>query len=491
MYEVPEKYKAYYNDYISRDIRNFEVKCTIGGSLIPQSEISSIIIDQDLLSGSEEYTIGNLCVSKLTLVLSSKVVVNESDRISLTVFLKTNEVDADGKPIDIPIPLGKFSVFKINHTVLSKTVEAYDSFHQHKIERLFESEYEYLDDGNYKYYFTGTILMELCDILGISFANGKLPFNDGRTDKLYRPKYVSKIVMDSEGNYKEVETNTDQVCYGMTVGQALSYIAGYLGGNFIIDGEGDLRLVGFKPYKTYSYWGDDKVGEKIYKPNEYANPSFEDAVYRVDCLKITGSDKSILTLGDTTATESTLEFDNPFYDYYFDSLNQSILKSGFFDLIKKQRYKPVKVKIKGDPTLQLGDLITIQLPNSEETYQFPIHKMRLSLSGGCSMEIESVCKPKAEKVFNYKGTLTSRLDVLEGKVSSIDAAVDELNESLEALTDVKEDVDNMDYFIDLLEIDYMDDSTQAKYSDLRTQIYVSDGKFTEQYNIILNNKYLK
>lgn len=490
MYEVPEKYKDYYNDYISRDIRNFEVRCTIGGSLIPQSEISSIIIDQDLLSGSEEYTIGNLCVSKLTLVLSSKVVVNESDRITLTVFLKTNEVDADGKPIDIPIPLGKFSVFKINHTVLSKTVEAYDSFHQQKIERLFESEYEYSDGGSHKYCYTDFVLNELCNILGISFNSSKIPFNDGDTDKLYRPKYVSKIVMDSEGNYKEVETNTDQVCYGMTVGQALSYIAGYLGGNFIIDGEGDLRLVGLKSHKSYSSWGDNEVGEKIYKPNEYANPSFGDAIYRVDCLKVTGSNKSILTLGDTTATESTLEIENPFYDRYFDGL-QLTLKLGFFDLIKKQRYKPVKVKVKGDPTLQLGDLITIQLPNSEETYQFPIHKMRLSLSGGCSMEIESVCKPKAEKVFNYKGTLTSRLDVLEGKVSSIDAAVDELNESLEALTDVKEDVDNMDYFIDLLEIDYMDDSTQAKYSDLRTQIYVSDDKFTEQYNIILNNKYLK
>jgi hypothetical protein len=489
MYRIPEEYKAYYDDYISRDTRNFEVRCVIGGSIIPQSEISSIIIDQDLLSGSEEYTIGNLCVSKLTLVLSSKVVVNENDRIILTVFLKTNEIDADGKPIDIPIPLGKFYAFKINHTVLSKTVEAYDSFHQHKIEKLFESEHKY-SDGSSKRCFTDTILAELCDILGISFNSSRIPFNDGDTKYLYRPKYVSKMVKDSEGNYKEVETNTDQVCYGMTVGQALSYIAGYLGGNFIIDGAGYLRLVGFKSNKPY-YWGDEGVGEKIYKPNEYANPSFGDAIYRVDCLKVTGSDKSILTLGNATATESTLEIENPFYDYYFDSIYQYKLKSGFFDLIKKQRYKPVKVKVKGDPALQLGDLITIQLPNSKETYQFPIHKMRLSLSGGCSMEIESVCKPKAEKVFNYKGTLTSRLDALEGKVSSINAVVDELNESLEALTDVKEDIDNMDYFIEFLEIDYMDDSTRAKYGDLRTQIYVSGDKFNEQYNIILNNKYLK
>ena len=65
---------------------------------------------------------------------------------------------------------------------------------------------------------------------------------------------VFTTVRNNNGKYEEVETDSKQVCLGMSVGEALSNIAAFLGGNFIIDGDNNIKLV--KKYIVF----DGQVG---------------------------------------------------------------------------------------------------------------------------------------------------------------------------------------------------------------------------------------
>lgn len=463
MYQIPsEEYEAYYKDYIDRDIREFECKCVIGGSLTPESEIASINIEHDLLSGAEEYTIGNLAAAKLIITVSSNVVVREGDKIDLTIILKTKEVDREGNPINIPIPMGKFYVFNIKSTKLSKTIEAYDSLYKSELEKLYQSRWKYTTTEAISVH---TILDELCAILDIGYSTN-IP-----NEVIYRPVYVPEIALNDEGKYVEIESSSNQVCFGMNVGQALSYIAAYLKGNFIVDGDGQLKLI-----RIYNR----TVAEKSYTANKYTTPSCGEAIYRIDTVHCTFSTGEVITMGESS--NASLSFENPFYDK--DRLEE------LFEYIKEIRYKPIKTRVKGDLTLQLGDCIELIPHNSGESIMFPVLRMNFSFTGGCSIDVESVCKAEAEKNINYKGTLTSRVDKLEGNISKISEIIDRLSESLRTLSNVKENIDDMDELIDSLPTVIFPSDLEL-FNSLLNQIKKNDAKFNEEYEAVVNNRYLK
>jgi hypothetical protein len=463
MYKLPSEYKAYYEDYINRDVRDFEMECKIGGSLIPQSEISSISVEYDLLSGAEEYTIGNLAAAKLTAKVSSSVTVREGDKIELEIILKTQEVDKNENPINIPIPIGRFFVFNVNYTKLSKTITAYDDLYKTELEDTYNSKWEYTST---KPVSVHTILDELCEILDIEYSK------DIPNEDIYRPDYVPQLVLNDEGKYVVIESSSDQVCYSMNIGQALSYIAAYLGGNFIVDADRRLKLIKI---------ATDMTMNKVYPPTAYSSPQRGEATYRIDTMHCTFSTGTVYTLGENTSSSLTLE--NPFY-------NQSKFKE-IFDYIKQIRYKPVNVRIKGDPILQLGDTIGLSPLNPKDaTFVFPILRMKVNFTGGCSIDAEAVCKPEAEKSINYKGTLTSRVDKLEGNISKISEIIDNLSKSLRSLADVKESIDDMDELIDDLPTTIFTENLEL-FNDLLALIKRNDRRFNEEYEVVLNNRYLK
>jgi hypothetical protein len=60
--------------------------------------------------------------------VSSNVNVYESQEINLTVKLKARDVY--GTEIWIPVPLGRFYIFTVTSTKLSKTIVAYDDLYK-------------------------------------------------------------------------------------------------------------------------------------------------------------------------------------------------------------------------------------------------------------------------------------------------------------------------------------------------------------------------
>ena len=459
MYQVPSQYQTYYKDYIDRDIREFKLDCRILGKTISQSEIASISIEYDLISGAEEYTIGNLAAAKLTMVISSSIQVFETNSIDLTVNLKAR--DKYGAEVWIPVPLGKFYVFEVSSTKLSRTITAYDDLYKTALERIYNSELEY-PTTVYK------ILDEICPKLNILY-DSNIP-----NETIERPEVVTETVLNN-GKYEVVVSESNVVCLGMKVGQTLMYIASYLNGNFIVDGDRRLKLI---KYPT-------GVAKRL-DSTKYATPTVGLASYNMNQIDCTTYQGNVISVG-YDENSSCMALENPFMD------RARLLT--ILDELNNIKYYQSRVKLKGDPTLQLGDLIEIKHVGSDgrvlDTQQIPILRMTFSYTGGCTNEIEAPCKAETEKSINYKGTLSSRVDSLENTVTNIESDLKtnlELYDSINTLKTVKDNVDDMNTFVK--NNTTISDNQLNQFRSILEKINISNDAFEDEYNEIYNNKYL-
>ena len=456
MYQVEKRYEAYYKDYIDRDVREFKLDCSIMGKAISQSNISSINIEYDLISGAEEYTIGNLAAAKLTIVVSKDIVVYETNHIDLTVSLKARDVH--GIEYWVPVPLGRFYIFEVSSTNLSRTITAYDDLYKTELERNYNSALTYPTTVH-------RILGEICPLLDISFDS------DIPNETIERPEVVTETVFNN-GKYEVVVSESNQVCLEMKVGQTLMCLASYLNGNFIVDGDRRLKLI------TYP----SSVAKSL-DSTKYAVPTIGLASYnmnRIDCTTYPGN---VINVGyDENSSSMTLE--NPFMD------RARLLN--ILDELNDIKYYQSKVKIKGDPALQLGDLIEINHVDSNgntlSTDKIPILRMTFHYTGGCTNEIESPCKAISEKSINYKGTISSRIDGLESSVSSIQSTTQDIYDSITKLKTVKDNMDDMNTFVE--SNTRISTTLLNQYSSIVKKIQDSNAAFEDEYDEIYNNKYL-
>lgn len=455
MYNISRTdYRVYYENYINGNIREFQLECDIA----PPKAISSVTIEYDLLSGAEEYCIGNLASAKLTMVVHSDVFVFETNEINLTVKLKTQ--DDKGNVIWVPVPLGRFYVFEVTSTKLSKTIIAYDDLYKKEMEEQYASSLTYPVRAY-------EMLDELCGILDISYHPSM------ENELINRPPLVSEIIQREDGKLEVVESDSDQVCLGMTVGQALGYLASYFGGNFMIDGDRKLKLI--------------KYPEEVTKTYDYTK--FCEQTIGLSSYKITGLNCNIyegntINVGDDNSNY-TFTFDNPFMDRpRLENIKNEI---------ESISYKNSHVKLKGDPRLQLGDLIeTCEINKygfAVNQEQIPILRMTFSFTGGCSNIIDSPCKALSEKTINYKGTLSSRLDTLESTVSSTNSELDKINSALTSLSTLKENMDDMHLLVSSMSTE-VSSAKYNQYNLLLRQLLRSDITFENKYAAVFNNKYL-
>jgi hypothetical protein len=456
MYQVRSNYQIYYKDYINRDVREFKLECKITGKTIDESQIASINIDYDLLSGSEEYTIGNLAAAKLTMVISSNVQVFETNEVNLTVKLKAR--DDTNNTIWIPIPLGRFYIFEVSSTNLSRTITAYDDLYKTELERTYNSKLTYPTTVH-------KVLDEICPLLGITYDP------DISDRRISRPEVVTETVLNN-GKYEVVISESNQVCLGAKVGQALMYIASFLNGNFMVDGDNCLKLIKYPKKVT-----------KSLDSTKYATPTIGIASYNMNKIDCTTYPGNVISVG-YSENSSSMTLENPFLD-------RAMLLT-MLDELNDITYHQAKVRLKGDPTLQLGDLVEINHVGSDGNIlsreQIPILRMMFSYTGGCTNEIEAPCKAITEKTINYKGTISSRVDGLETSLSSLQSATQEIYESIKALKTVKDNVDDMNTFIE--HNSTLTNNLLNQFDSILEKIKKSDTLFKGEYDEIYNNKYL-
>lgn len=469
MYDVGERFAEPFNYHIDSDGREFYIDCIINSfrdltsHTVDLKHIGSIKIDKDLVSGAEEYTIGNLGGGKLSMTFDKNMTyqIREYDTIDLTFNLKIIDPETQ-LPTWIGMPMGHYTIFNITSTILSQTVEAYDDFYRNEMFDYYISALKYPTTSR-------EILEELCGHLGILYSE------DIPNVTILRPTFVYDYVLNSDGKYEEVISESNQVGLGMQVGQALGYIASYLGGNFIVDGD---RVLKFLPFPT------KKV--KSYNFDKYSMPTVSESKYDITRLSCAISKSSNINVGEGTDGK-TLVFDNAF-------MTPDQLKNIILPKITNIEYYPIKTRIKGDPRIELGDLIEIYETDSNgfiiNRQTIPVLKMSISYSGGFSMDIESVCRSEAEISRNYKGSISSRLDSLENEMHSSFAEIQTVIKSMESLKTLKELIDDMNDLIYELPTD-VSDYEYDQYSDLYNVIRAADMAFEEKYIEVYNSPYLK
>lgn len=466
MYKISEAYIKYYEDYISRPSRKFGLVCKVDNILIPQSSISTLQIDHDLVSGAEDYIVGNLAAAKLTITFDNSVTIKEGSEIKLEVELRT--VLDSGQVYWVNVPLGSFFVFEIKKTALSQKIEAYNRLYQKALEDKYNSKLGYPTT-------THLILDELCSILNIDFSPEytdipKIPVN--------RPEVVNDLKLNDDGKYEVVELTQDnpnwnQVGYGLTVGAMLSYMASYLKGNFILEGDNKLKLINLYTSNV----------NKSYTIQEYMTPTIGDSSYDINCVQCAISTGEVLSYGSGTEAQ-TMALENPFFDA------QRIAELAA--IIINIDYKPVNVRVKGDPTIQLGDIIRLENVPHYGTINFPVLKMKFSYSGGCKLEVESVCRTESVKAINYKGTVSSRIDTLETTVSKTSTEIDKLNNSIRALNGINTNMSGMDLFINLKNSKgQLSQADITQFELMLTEIERSRETFNEKYDLVYSHKYLQ
>jgi hypothetical protein len=385
--------------------------------------------------------------------------VVEDSKINIDIKLKTENIHGEIEWISVPI--GRFTVFEIKKTALTQKVEAYDNLYQKALE----------DEYNSKLTYSATIhqiLEELCSKLKINFDSSKIP--DAIVN---RPEVVTVLKPVDDGKYEVVETDSRQVGFGLTVGAMLSYMASYLSGNFILEGNNKLKLINLYTSDVH----------KSYTLKDYAVPTIGDASYNIRCIKCTISTGEILTYGQGEDTQ-TMELENPFFDDY--------RTAALAGIINNINYKHVAVRIKGDPAIQLGDLIELKDVPHFGTIVFPVLKLKFSYTGGCGLEVESVCRTESEKSIKYKGTVSSRVDTLETTVSKTNTEIDKLNNSIRLLNSLKSSLNGMDLFIDKNNSTGILSATNlTQYELMLTEIERSRANFEEKYNLVYDHKYLQ
>lgn len=459
MYTFSGYKKDLYEDFINREGREFRLKCIVQSTLIDNSHISSVVIEQDLVSGAEDYIVGNLAISKLLITFDSSVRVAEGSRIVVAIELKTELPSGEIEWISVPV--GTFSVFEIKKTALTQKIEAYDNLYQKALEDKYNSKLTYPVTAR-------KILAELCSKLNITF-----PTNIAPEDLIVnRPEVVTDLKLNDDGKYEVVETDSNQVGFGLTIGAMMSYMASYLGGNFILEGDNNLKLI-----KLYT----ENI-HKSYTTRDYTTPTVGDASYDITCLKCEIPNYETLVYGSGEEYQ-TMSIVNPF----FDAQRTSELAA----IVTAIKYKPVQVKMKGDPAVQLGDLIElIDIPHIG-TLVFPVLKLKLSFTGGCGLTVESVCRSKSTKEINYRGTMTNRVETLETTVSKTKTEVDKLYSSVRLLGTLQKNLEGMEIFITKNILDGSisgDDVSQFEY--LLDAILKSRDDFEEKYKLVYDHKYL-
>lgn len=461
-----EQYDNLYREFIVKNSREFKYKCIVDDVLLEDYQLSNFSIESDLVSEGNEFSIGNLVSKKLDIILSADVDIQEGSKMILSCSIKVIDNDIERW---LEIPLGKFTVHTIATKKISKTIVAYDDLYAEILTRKYSSNLNYNTS-------TKTIKIEevLKEICSTRYLNIEYYANELYSKTIKRPQVVNEKIYRNDGKFEVVESDSNQVCLGMTIGQALGYIASYLGGNFFIDGDNKLKLLKCDTSNVIASYNDNK-----FNLNNRGTSSYN--LERIDCTTHEGN---VITVGSGEVATS-MKVENPFLD-----------EARLFELLKELKtitYNSMNIKLWGDPTIQPGDVIRVYLKNNAsgnvDTIKIPVMRLRLAFSGGCFNEIESKCVAAAEKSYEYKGTLASKVDDMSKTVSSVSSELDRINDSLVKLADVQDYVDQMDTFIGTLstELSY---SKKYQYELLLDKIMTSDTEFNSRYTAVISNKYL-
>lgn len=135
----------------------------------------------------------------------------------------------------------------------------------------------------------------------------------------------------------------------------------------------------------------------------------DEVEFRINGISVDLKDKekTILVMGSPLGTQVNLS--NPL-------MTQGLLNS-IYSEYKNLRFNPFKLNWRGDPFVEVGDWVSIEVSNG--TYKaFPILSLKISFSGGLKSTISANVKGTASLTTEYKGTVQRQIEFINARLGS-------------------------------------------------------------------------
>ena len=135
----------------------------------------------------------------------------------------------------------------------------------------------------------------------------------------------------------------------------------------------------------------------------------DEVEFRINGISVDLKDKEkkILVMGSPLGTQVNLS--NPL-------MTQGLLNS-IYSEYKNLRFNPFKLNWRGDPFVEVGDWVSIEVSNG--TYKaFPILSLKISFSGGLKSTISANVKGTASLTTEYKGTVQRQIEFINARLGA-------------------------------------------------------------------------
>nr|DAP63953.1 MAG TPA: tail protein [Caudoviricetes sp.] len=185
----------------------------------------------------------------------------------------------------------------------------------------------------------------------------------------------------------------------VTYREMLGYLAQTVGAFVIFNNNGELEF-----RKLNRTQKQISKGSYLLKGLEV-----DEVEYRINGISISlnNQEKTILAVGSPLGTQVKLT--NPL-------MTQGWLNS-IFSEYSRLRFNPFKLKWRGDPFVEVGDWVSIEIANG--SYRaFPILELKLSYSGGLKSTIGANVKGTTTSTTEYKGTVERQIEFINARLGA-------------------------------------------------------------------------
>jgi hypothetical protein len=354
---------------IASDDRTFTVKVVVDSSYeLTGATIQSVSLDE-IVNSSDALTFGCACSNKVTINLINPPTNINYDNTYIEPYVGI-------KVSDIPlayesVPLGKFYATEVETTNDYKNLKitAYDGFCKMTGKYIKGAE------------IVGTVKIQAI-------------YDDIKEQLASKCGVVLKDMTcpDLDITWQDID---------MTYTQAMGYLAGCLGGFARFDRDGLLEIVWYTNTNV-------EINRNLQYMNGFQKTT--DKPLTVTSI-VTGTQENAISRGGgVNGTE--INFENPFItDAMADIL---------WSKVNNLTYTPCKVKWRGNPAVQAGDVVMVIDKNNTAHTVF-VMSQQLVIGGGLNSTIE--CKGKSETTNNFSNGFSTASQKIERVYTKIDQAV--------------------------------------------------------------------
>lgn len=361
---------------IISDDRAFTVKVVVDSSHeLTGATIQSVSLEE-IVNSTDALTFGCACSNKVTInLINPPTNINYDNKyIEPYVGIKISDIPLSYETV----PLGKFYATEVETTNDYKNLKitAYDGF--------CKMTGKYIKSPS----IVGTIKIQAI-------------YDDIRTQLASKCGIVLKDMTcpDYDIVWNDME---------MTYTQAVGYLAGCLGGFARFDREGLLEIVWYTPTEV-----------EINRNLQYMNgfQKITDKPLTITSL-VTGTQENAISRGEGV-NGIEINFENPFIT--------SAMATDVWAKVNNLTYTPCKVKWRGNPAVQAGDIVSV-IDKNDTAHTVFVMSQQITIGGGLNSTIE--CKGKSETTNNFSNSFSTASQKIERVYTKMDQAVTNATSSI-------------------------------------------------------------